>query len=189
MKMEPQITEEQEICLSCGICCDGTLYNKANLYPGEKGTLPEEIENSYFKIENAEYFRLPCSYFFDKCTIYNLKKAMVCNGFKCKLLGLFSKEKILKIDALKIVNNVKEFRKEIADLAYIKCNIHKGRSFKILQAEISEIKESQSAFNPDIEIIIGKCLILEILLTKYFLSQIDFDKMIINPASEELINI
>jgi hypothetical protein len=189
--MENQIIEEQEICLSCGICCDGTLYEKANLYSGEKGNLPEKIEERYFTIDKAEYFRLPCSYFSGKCTIYNLKKAMVCSGFKCKLLVNFTKEKISKVDAIKIIENVKKYREEVEDLAFAKYYIPKGTPFKILQVKVSEIKHSEnSGLNKDeIENLIGKCLILEVLLTKYFLSQEDFDKMIVNPVAEELAEI
>jgi hypothetical protein len=191
MNKEIQIIEEQEICISCGICCDGTLYGKANLYPGEKGNLPEKIEERYFTIDKAEYFKLPCSYFSGKCTIYNLKKALVCSGFKCKLLVNFTKEKIPKVDALKIIANVKKYRREVEDLAFAKYNIPKGTPFKILQGKVFDIKHSENTgfIKDEIENLIGKCLILEVLLTKYFLSQEDYNKMIINPTSEELFEI
>ena len=31
---------EQEICVSCGFCCDGTLFKRAVLEPGERGAYP-----------------------------------------------------------------------------------------------------------------------------------------------------
>lgn len=187
MEKKNQITGEQEVCISCGICCDGTLYSKANLYPGEKGTLPEKMEQSYFRTEKGEFFKLPCSYFSGKCTIYHMKKAKVCSGFKCKLLMKFSKEKVSKDDALKIIQNVKLYRKEIQSIAYSEFNIPKNTPFKNLQEKIAKIKESMpdNNKNPQLEMLIAKCLILEVLLTRHFLSNEDFDKMIINPVQEE----
>jgi hypothetical protein len=139
-------------------------------------------------VDSAEYFRLLCSYFSGKCTIYTKKRAMVCSGFKCKLLVNFNKGKIQKVDALKIIENVKKYRKEVEDIAFTKLKIPRGTPFKTLQAQISEIKESNDTEinNHEIDSLIGRCLILEVLLTKYFLSKEDFDKMIINPETEIL---
>ena len=181
------ITGEQEICISCGICCDGTLFGKAVLQQGEKGSLPEKIEENYFKTDKHEFFKLPCQYFDGKCTIYNKKKAVVCSAYKCKLLLRFSNGKIQKEEALKIIQNVKSYKKEIEELAFINFNLPKGTPFITLQVQLNELKDSQKSSTSvkQLENIIAKCIILEILLTKYFRTKEKFDEMIINPVSED----
>ena len=66
--------KEQEICRSCGMCCDGTLFSRARLEAGEKGNLPIKIEERYHRNNESEFFKLPCPYFSKECTIYSQKK-------------------------------------------------------------------------------------------------------------------
>src|SRR5690554_2942254 len=172
MNQNIRIDEEQKICLSCGICCDGTLFGKAVLQPGEKGSLPKKMEEAYFKADDGEFFKLPCSYFSGKCTIYHKKKAHVCSSFKCKLLLQYSKGEVRKEDALKIIKQVKIYRKEIEELAFKNHNIPLGTPFIILQVKLKEIKLNLKPGSNQkyIENLIAKCIILEILLKRYFLS-------------------
>jgi hypothetical protein len=65
------MTKEQEICVDCGFCCDGTLFNQAVLKPAEKGNLPHWMEENYREKEDDGFFPLPCAYFDGNCTIYN----------------------------------------------------------------------------------------------------------------------
>ena len=109
---------EQAICVTCGFCCDGTLFDHAVLQPGEKGNLPEYMERSYFKNEKGEYFRLPCEYFNENCSIYDQKKAHICSAFRCQLLKDFSKKKITQSNAKKVVRNAKDQRKILRILAF-----------------------------------------------------------------------
>ena len=37
---------EQEICVTCGFCCDGTLFKYAVLQSGERGNLPAKQRSS-----------------------------------------------------------------------------------------------------------------------------------------------
>ena len=104
---------EQEICISCGICCDGTLFNRASLEPGEKGQLPEKIEQNYFQVNGVDKFKLPCLYFDGKCTIYDQKKAIICSAFRCQLLNNFSVGKISINDTMNVISKAKTMRKEL----------------------------------------------------------------------------
>lgn len=77
---------EQEICVGCGLCCDGTLFNHAPLQPGERGHLPTKIGEGYQKEGDRKIFRLPCAYFSGKCTIYDQPRAHVCVAFRCQVV-------------------------------------------------------------------------------------------------------
>jgi len=62
IKLTKPKTPEQQICLKCGLCCDGTMFVQAIPQKGEKGNLPEKIEKNYKKDTEGEYFKLPCPY-------------------------------------------------------------------------------------------------------------------------------
>lgn len=95
--------EEQEICVRCGFCCDGTLFLHAHLYEGERGHLPEKIEAAAFTDKGREYFRLPCGYFSDRCTIYDRPRAEICGTYRCGVLRSFAAGEITREEAHDIV--------------------------------------------------------------------------------------
>jgi len=171
---------EQAICVTCGFCCDGTLFDHATLQPGEKGNLPEYMERSYFKNEKGESFRLPCEYFDSKCTIYDQKKAHVCSSYRCQLLKDFSKKKTTQGNAKKLVKNAMAQRKEIMTLSETVLNTPENLPFRKLLLElhkyINQEKENHTP-NKEIDILTARCNIFEALLIRYFKSEDDFNSM------------
>ncbi len=182
------LQKEQKICLSCGFCCDGTLFDKASLRPGEKGTLPEKMEENYFQNELGEFFHLPCHYFSGKCTIYNQKKAHICSAFRCRLLGDSARETITVDEVTTIISNVKTYRKEITLLAHNALNIPENTPFRTIQNKLDELnsEEFKESKNHLVETLKAKCLIFDVLLTRHFKSEDDFDKMIVTPETSEV---
>ena len=179
---------EQEICLACGFCCDGTLFDNAKLRPGERGTLPELMEANYLKTGEKEYFRLPCPYFNGKCTIYNKKKAEICSLYRCQLLMDFAKKGISKEEALNIIHNVKILKKEITSLAGQIPGLNETILFREILQKLFDLKEKVPG-TPDQPpaIMVIKCNILDALLIKHFKSKNDFDKMTLSPEDNKLI--
>jgi hypothetical protein len=171
---------EQAICVSCGFCCDGTLFDHATLQPGEKGGLPQYMEDSYFKNEKGEYFRLPCAYFNEKCTIYDQKKAHVCSAFRCQLLKDFAKKKITQTNAKKLVKNAMVQRKEILALSESVLNTPENIPFRKLLMELREFVNARNENDPrnqELDILTARCNIFEALLIRYFKSEDDFNSM------------
>ena len=171
---------EQAICVICGFCCDGTLFAHAVLQPGEKGNLPEYMERSYFKNEKGEYFKLPCEYFDEKCSIYDQKKAQICSAFRCQLLKDFSKKKITQGNAKKLVKNAKDQRNEILALSEKVLHTPENIPFRKLLLELRDINNARKENdhpNPELEILIARCNIFEALLLRYFKSEKDFNSM------------
>jgi hypothetical protein len=174
---------EQEICVNCGFCCDGTLFNHAVLEPGEKGQLPEKMKAGYFKTKTGEFFRLPCSYFSGKCTIYDQKKAHVCSSFRCKLLKDFSKNRVTQSEAIEIVQNAMDLREEIRRLHQAVFDTQQVLPFREILINIGDLEESQElelGNNKDFKLLKIKATILETLLIRHFKSKKEFDKMIEN---------
>jgi len=172
--------EEQSICVSCGFCCDGTLFLHAHLNEGERGHLPVKIEQACFTEEKKDYFMLPCLYFSGKCTIYDKKKADVCSDYRCQLLKDFAQGKITLKDALETVRVAIQLRKEIltearkvtgqAEIVFRQLLSWLGKKQKLAGADLK--------LSDDLEILLVKCNIFEALLIRHFRSAEEFDKMI-----------
>lgn len=172
--------DEQVICVSCGFCCDGTLFKNAVLEAGEKGNLPEKIESGYFINDGKEFFRLPCLYFDRKCTIYDQKKAVICSAFRCKLLRDFAKNKFSKSEALEIIKNAKIFREELFELYYSLSGNRGNIYFKELIMELHKINSQvsgQNAFTGRYKLLTARCNIFEALLTRHFRSAKEFNDL------------
>jgi hypothetical protein len=172
---------EQQICLTCGFCCDGTLFYRATLEPLEKGNLPENMEKSYYKKDDKEYFKLPCFYFDKKCTIYNKKKAHICSAFRCQLLENFSNNKISLSEALQIIRNSKQIRDELLEEYNKLSGIIAFSNFSELKINKDKNQKEQDLINCNSiewKIFNGKYYIFESLLIKYFKSEKNFQEMI-----------
>jgi|SRR5690554_942092 len=181
-------TDEQDICIGCGFCCDGTLFERAALLPGEKesGKLPRKIEENHVKTAKGEWFSLPCHYFKGKCSIYNLHKAHVCSAFRCKLLHKFSIGKLSKTEALNIVIEARDQRQSIVDLA--KSIWNKDLSFYQITKELNDDEEKYTTGeNAQINLLIIKIKIFNVLMTRFFKSKEEFNFYLnVNEPTEEI---
>lgn len=168
---------EQNICVTCGMCCDGTLFLHASLNPGEKGNLPEKIEQNTFSEGEKDYFRLPCMYFAGKCSIYGEKRADVCSSYRCQLLKDLSINKVQLKEALSIVSEAVEIRETIFN-DYLNLSGEKEvLCFKQLTGELIKMIDSEkldSRKKEKYELLLGRCNILEALLIKHLRSTGEF---------------
>jgi hypothetical protein len=173
--------DEQGICVGCGFCCDGTLFLHAHLNPGERGSLPEKIEQQSYTKEGKDYFRLPCLYFNRKCTIYDLKRADVCLSYRCQLLKDFAEGRVTQDDAVATVREAMEMRGAIMK-EYRRMTGAGGKiNFRDLLAGMGKIQKSagmENRLRRDFEMLLARCNIFEALLIKHFRSAEDFEKMI-----------
>jgi hypothetical protein len=180
MKPAQAPPEEQSICVSCGFCCDGTLFLHAHLNEGERGHLPVKIEQACFTEKEKDYFMLPCLYFSGKCTIYDKKKADVCSDYRCQLLKDFAKGKITLNDALETVVVAIQLRTEILTEAR-KVTGQAGIVFRQFLSWLGKKQKLAGAdlqLSDDLEMLLVKCNIFEALLIRHFRSAEEFDKMI-----------
>ncbi|NBB22956.1 hypothetical protein GVN20_26605 [Runella sp. CRIBMP] len=169
---------EQQICIKCGLCCDGTLFEHAALQAGEHGSLPEKIVDNYRKLKDEEVFLLPCHYFDGKCTIYDQKKAVVCSAFRCQLLKDFSMGQISKDNADKIVSDALKFRDEILELYKCIFEVDTKLSFRELLNEMGKMTAPPIEKTKELALLKAKCNIYETLLIKNFKSIKTFESMI-----------
>jgi hypothetical protein len=173
--------EEQKICVDCGFCCDGTMFLHAHLNPGERGSLPAMIEKQSITDNGKDYFRLPCLYFKKKCTIYDRKRADVCFTYRCQLLKDFAEGKVTHDDAVAIVREAMEMRREIIKEYRGITGTRKKINFRDLLGEMGKIQKSagkDTRMSDGFEILLARCNIFEALLIKHFRSAEEFEKMV-----------
>ena len=93
--------DNQNICTSCGFCCDGTLFNHANIKENE------QIATGYlFTIIEKEKraFKQPCPHYNNNiCGIYTARPYAVFKSFQGKLLKALRAGNISFNDAMDII--------------------------------------------------------------------------------------
>lgn len=100
--------EQQDTpCPACGLCCNGTLYTRARVAPGEEVRIAG-YGLTLKEYEDKLYFKLPCKYLdCSRCTIYE-ERFEICRSFECNLLRRFKANDIGLDEALKTVATAKE---------------------------------------------------------------------------------
>jgi len=173
--------DEQMICVKCGMCCDGTLFMHARLNKGERGNLPEKIEENSYAEDEKEYFRLPCQYFSGKCSIYDKKRAEVCGSYRCQLLKNFSVKKVTLEEAIEMVGDALRMRDEIMEHYRKITGREGGLSFRQLLAELGKSPETDTdtmTSARELALLQIRCNILEALLIKHIRSATDFENIV-----------
>ena len=85
------------ICVSCGMCCDGTLFSKAVVRGQADEALALSLGLETFQVESTLYFRLPCHHFKGCCTVYDQARPHTCGAYFCKPLRMV-KQGVLALD-------------------------------------------------------------------------------------------
>jgi uncharacterized protein len=75
--------EISELCVSCGMCCDGTLFGGANLLDEADRKIAADLGMVTFELKEKPHFKLPCHLFSSCCTIYGQERPHVCGAFFC----------------------------------------------------------------------------------------------------------
>jgi Fe-S-cluster containining protein len=104
---------QQDICQSCGMCCDGTLFGRTRLNPPVVN--PKWPSHVIRSISGDGILKQPCSAFQNGlCGIYT-SRPKVCQEFECKLLEEYASGAITSDEALEIIRNTKNFRSDFVE--------------------------------------------------------------------------
>jgi hypothetical protein len=79
-------TEPLHVCVACGLCCDGTLFNRVEVSSKEKDRLQDK--GRFYTKSNGEIrMRLGCQYLGTDglCECYQ-KRPRKCRSYQCELL-------------------------------------------------------------------------------------------------------
>jgi Fe-S-cluster containining protein len=83
--------ELSSLCQSCGLCCDGSLFGRVDLGPGEvEGARRRGLR----VVRGGKSFEQPCSAFAGdggRCAIYE-ERPLSCRRFVCRLYEKYRRE-------------------------------------------------------------------------------------------------
>ena len=139
------MSDSLNICLPCGICCDGTLIGHVQL---DKEELPALKEIMEIEDENDNAFFLhPCNKFCNSCTIYS-NRPKQCAKFECGLLKSVEQKDLSFDSALEIINTVKQKKIALEKKIEVLQIELKSKSFHFKMAELKILlqkKKSESS--------------------------------------------
>lgn len=69
-------SRSEDLCLSCGLCCDGSLFWAVPVDPDEDAPAPLDANG---------WLRQPCACFDGACTVYGSRPSE-CRTFDCRVL-------------------------------------------------------------------------------------------------------
>jgi hypothetical protein len=157
-----------DLCLSCGLCCDGTLIGHVQLGKEDltavKAVMEIEDENGH------GFFHQPCKKYCDGCTIYT-ERPDPCISFKCGLLNSFDAKELNFNATAEIILEVK--RQKIAiekKLAVLPLEL-KSSSFYFKMVELKKLlqkNKKESSLNTIKEELIIDLEQLNALILKHF---------------------
>ena len=123
-KSNPEIAAGEELCLACGLCCNGAIFADVQLQAGDDA---EQLAKLGLVVKCAgsnqnPKFVQPCvAHDGCRCRIYD-ERPGYCRQFDCALLKSFRCGSLAKQDALEIISTarergalVKELLRELGD--------------------------------------------------------------------------
>ena len=100
------------LCLSCGLCCDGTMFELAALTAAEASRYGDRVNVS----ADGRHLTLPCPALDGcKCTTY-LDRPAICSDFKCLPLASLDEGLMTEAQAQEAIAEVRGRRRAVAEL-------------------------------------------------------------------------
>jgi uncharacterized protein len=139
------MSESSNICLSCGLCCNGTVIGFVQLDNEELPVLKEimDIEDE----SGNGFFLQPCNKYCDGCTIYS-KRPKQCASFECGLLKSVDQKQLDFDSAVEIVDEVNQRKIAIEEkLAALQFDLQ-SPSFYFKMAELRNLLHKKASESP-----------------------------------------
>ena len=95
--MNTTVEKISKICTSCGFCCDGTLFNYAQVNDVKDLESIKKLGLTKINKEGRSFFKLPCCHFDQKCTVYDQSKPEICSKFFCEPIKKIKKGNYLSL--------------------------------------------------------------------------------------------
>jgi len=111
------------------MCCDGTLFSKADIKDEADEALAQSFGLSTFiHTDDKLYFQLPCHLLKGCCSVYDQPRPNVCGSFFCEPLKKVQKNELSFEKAEQLVISTLALRQEIVEMA---ANIEAFRHYAI----------------------------------------------------------
>ena len=134
--------DTENICLACGLCCDGTLIGHVQLKKQETPVL-----NQLMDLEGDPdngFFLHPCQKYCNGCTIYQ-NRPFQCKSFECGLLKSVEQGKTDFSSALRSISKLKQKRKDVEESIKVWGINLKSNSFYFQMVELEKHLRKESS--------------------------------------------
>jgi uncharacterized protein len=113
---EPGSVDDDNVCLGCGLCCDGTLFSHLGVLDEQDLGLPLRQLGVRLIVESdPPAFELPCPALADgACTIYHQGRPRACSWFVCDLADAVAAGRTAPADARATIASTKALRDRVA---------------------------------------------------------------------------
>lgn len=132
--------EVSDICVACGMCCDGTLFKKGTIKGLEDRLVVEDLGMEIIESDNLTSFKQPCFCFDKTCKIYQQTRPAVCNNFFCEPLKKYRSNKQSLTEAEKQIKTVLKLKIEMIEIAN-KFEIFNNLNWQQILLKLDEIIE------------------------------------------------
>ena len=136
--------DSSTLCLTCGLCCDGTLIGFVALDTEELPRLKKIM--SIEEANNSGFLLQPCKSYCNGCTIY-LERPTACDKYNCKLLDAVEEQEIPLNEAIKVTDEVKAMQTAIIEKVALLDYTLKSPSFYFRMIELKKIVAKNKAEN------------------------------------------
>jgi len=127
------------ICMNCGLCCDGSLFNRVRIRNEEDRKLAEKLHLTTFSLPDGKmYFSLPCPFFKGCCSIYDRPRPNTCGKFFCEPLKKLMDGELTELKTRSMVETAVKARNEVMETAQ-KIDAYKDFSFPRVMKEVNPV--------------------------------------------------
>ena len=164
------IPDESDLCVSCGMCCDGTYLAWAPVVDSDDITGLQSVNHPVeFSEPRGTHFTLPCPALVDKCcTVYGHRPA-ICPTYRCDLLNRYAAGGIAKADALAAISDTLAARDKVRPALYERLGVTRPTSMFTLYEALDA--ERDGAADPGASRAADSDLMADIGLLNYLLSK------------------
>lgn len=95
------------ICTSCGMCCNGVLFQVVRLQPEDSVKELEALGMKLGRKKREPYFKQPCQFLHEcRCEIYAGRPTR-CRDFECRQIQLLAARQVSEDEVMQLVEDVK----------------------------------------------------------------------------------
>jgi hypothetical protein len=102
-----------DLCRSCGLCCDGTLFGKVRLQPED---MHEPLRLAGIIVigdETESRFKLACTAHQHGCCQVYASRPSNCRGYQCRLLRRFTRGAVTWAEATVQIGRLRRLREQL----------------------------------------------------------------------------
>ena len=138
--MDDEAASSSDLCVSCGICCDGALFDQGPVHPHEEARARSLGFTIAEREDGRRYFLIPCGNLCGSvCQVYD-QRLTTCRTYKCTTLQALEHGEIDRAEADRRVAAGK------AAIASVRRFLLPGESFSALRARFGADPAPSAAF-------------------------------------------